>query len=121
MFDVLIDCGVLIVCIILYVGIGIFCLVFVDVVDDYVMYSECFIVLEEIVEVICSVCWVVVVGMIVVCVFELVVVGGELKLVLGGIDFFIWFGYCFCVVDMLFINFYLLCLMLLMMISVFVG
>lgn len=61
----------------LYVGVGIFQLVCVDIIEDYIMYLEYVEVLQDVVDVVLvvKVCgnWVIVVGIILVCLLESVV------------------------------------------------
>lgn len=58
----------------LYVGVGIFQLVCVDIIEDYIMYLEYVEVLQDVVDVVLAVkvCgnWVIVVGIILVCLLE---------------------------------------------------
>lgn len=111
--------------VILYVGVGIFQLVCVEDLKDYVMYCEWLNVGVELVQQVWCMCvvggWVIGVGIIVVCVLESVMCDGELLLFVGEMQIFIILGYCICSVDVMVINFYLLESMLLMMIFVFVG
>lgn len=89
------------------------------------MYCEWLEVGQDVVDVVfvCWVCggWVVVVGIISVCLLESVVCDGELKFFSGDIDIFIYLGWLFYVVDVLVINFYLFEFILLMLVLVFVG
>lgn len=126
-FDVL---GVECVMFMLYVGVGMFQLVCVDNIVEYKMYSEWYDLLQLFVDKIVVICVcggnVIVVGMMLMCVFEVVVclvdeVGCLFVVMQVEIDIFIMFGYCFCVVDWFVMNFYLLKLMLLMLVFVFVG
>lgn len=100
----------------------------VDNILEYKMYVEYVEVLDLVVDVVCEIkvvgYRVIVVGIMFVCLLELVVkvVGDELiVLFYVDMDIFIYFGFNFKVVDVMFINFYLLEFMLMMLISVFVG
>lgn len=81
------------------------------------MYCEDYEVLLVILEVCWDVWWVIVVGTIIVWVFELVVWYG----LDGWTDLFICFGFGFFVVDVFLINFYFFWFSLLVFLEVFVG
>lgn len=112
--------------VILYVGVGIFLLVKVDDMDDYVMYLEWCMILEVVVVQINWVkverCCVIFVGMMVLCMIESLVIGlGQVVVSSWDMDIFIMLGYEFCIVDVLMINFYLFKFMLFMLVSVMSG
>lgn len=126
LLEMLCVCGVCFVYVILYVGVGMFLFVKVDDVIMYKMYGEWGEVMFVVVDVINVICvvggWVILVGIMVLWLIESVVYDdGMVQLFWDVIEIFIYLGYCFCVIDVLMMNFYLLKLMLLMLVSVLMG
>lgn len=119
-------CGIECYLVILYVGVGMFLFVKVDDMDDYKMYVEWGWIIVEMVVVlrVVKVCGnkVISVGIIFLWILEsLMQYIGEILVFVDEIFIFIILGYCFWVIDVLMINFYLLCLILFMLVFVLFG
>lgn len=117
----------------MYVGFGIFCLVEVEDIIIYNMYFEwvevLFLIVDKIYMIKVKGGCIIVVGIIVVRVFEGVVLVNDdygsykclIRLFCDYINIFIYFGYKWWVVEGLIINFYFLCFSLMMFVSVMIG